>query len=320
MSVLKKIDIHNIEGYHIGNKEIPDAGTGSTVILCDGKTTGAVDIRGGAPASREAGLLNPLAANDAVNAVLLSGGSAYGLDAASGIMQYLEEKGKGFDVGDGVVPIVCASCIFDLGFNKFHVRPDKQFGYDLCKNAEENNYKDGNYGCGCGATAGKVMGPAHMMKTGIGSAAYQLGDIQIGAVVAVNCVGDVYDIHTGKKIAGVIDYDTKQFIDAEEIMYAGQLKAQEHTNTTIGCIITNCDFNKTELTKIAGMAHDGMARAIRPVHTMFDGDSLYALGNHKVKCDINAAGTLAARVVAEAVANAAYNADTSCGVLANKDL
>jgi len=320
MTNLKKINVNDIEGYHIGNAEYKEAATGLTVILPDTKTVCGVDIRGGAPASRETGLLNPLAANDQVHAVVLSGGSAFGLNSASGVMQYLEERNIGFPTAAGVVPIVSTSCIFDLTLGDNKVRPDHNLAYLACKNAEEKNYQDGNFGAGCGATAGKFMGPEHMMKTGIGSAAFQIGDLQVGAIVAVNCAGDVFDYRTNEKIAGVINYDNNEFISAEEILYSSQLNIQEGTNTTIGAIITNADFNKTELTKIAGMAHDGMARAINPIHTMFDGDSLYALGNGKVKSDINLVGTLAAKAVAEAIANAAYNAKPEYNLKSNQSL
>lgn len=321
MTILKPIKITEIEGFHIGNAEYTEGGTGCTVILPDEKTACGIDIRGGAPASRESGLLNPLAANDGVHAVLLSGGSAYGLDAAGGIMKYLEQKGIGFPVGNNtVVPIVCASCILDLGCGRADIRPDASLGYQACLNAEQNRYQDGNYGAGTGATCGKFSGPQYMMKSGIGSATYQIGSLKVGAIVCVNCAGDVFDPINGRKIAGACNLDKKQWLDSEEALYASMANVQTGANTTIGAVLTNASFNKTELTKAAGMAHDGFARAINPIHTMYDGDSIYALGTGAVKADLNLVGTLAARVCAEAIVNAVKSADSAYGLKAVKDL
>ncbi|MGM9941948.1 MAG: P1 family peptidase [Bulleidia sp.] len=306
---IQKIRIQDIEGYRIGNAEYEEYATGVTVILPEKGAVTGVDIRGGGPASRESGLLNPLAANDCVNAVVLSGGSAFGLDTASGVMKYLEEKGIGFPTGAGVVPIVCASCIFDLVLDNTK-RPDAELGYQACINAQSYHYQDGNYGGGLGATCGKIAGPAHMMKSGIGSAAFQCGDLKVGAVVIVNCAGDVFDFETGQKIAGCYDYDRQVFISGEDTFYAMQKSPDLfHANTTIGAILTNASFNKTQLTKIAGMAHDGMARSINPVHTEFDGDTIYAMANGTVSADINIVGTLAARAFSCAVSNAVYAAE-----------
>ena len=308
MNTLKTIRIQDIEGYHIGNAEYEDHVTGVTVILPQGGAVTGLDIRGGGPASRESGLLNPLAANDCVNAVVLSGGSAFGLDTAQGVMQYLEERNIGFATQAGVVPIVCTSCIYDLILDNTK-RPDGALGYQACVNSESDNYKDGNYGAGLGATCGKILGVDHMMKAGIGSAAFQCGELKVGAIAVVNCFGDVFDFETGRMIAGCYDYQAKELISSEEMMYAMQANPDFfHTNTTIGAVLTNASFNKTELTKIAGMAHDGMARSINPVHTQFDGDSIYAMANGNVQADINLVGTLAARAFAAAIRNAAYHA------------
>lgn len=321
MSLLKEINIFEIEGFHVGNGEYRDGATGCTVFLPDQKACCGLDIRGGAPASRESGLLNPLAANDGVHAVVLSGGSAYGLDCASGVMKYLEEKGVGFPVGNNVVvPIVCASCILDLGLVDAYTRPDKELGYKTCLNAEKNNYQDGNYGAGTGATCGKFLGPNYMMKSGIGSCAYQLKDLKVGAIVCTNCAGDIYDDELHQKIAGAYDANAKTFLDSEDALYSMQMQAKEGMNTTIGIIFTNAKFNKTELTKIAGFGHDGMARAIKPIHTMFDGDSLYALSLGDVKADINVVGTIASKAVAKAIANSAYSSKEEFGLLSAQSL
>lgn len=318
MTVLNKIRIRDIDGFQIGNSEKPGAMSGTTVILAENGAVTGLDIRGGGPASRESGLLNPLAANDAVHAVMLSGGSAYGLNAAGGVMQYLEEKGIGFQTADGVVPIVCASCIYDLGLN-YSERPDETTAYQACLNA--GNYRSGNFGAGTGATVGKGAGPSMMMKSGIGAAAFALGDLKIGAVVVVNAFGDIFDYETGKKIAGMIDYKTKQFISCEEALYrANDMLVGGATNTTIGVILTNAVLNKTELTKVAGMGHDGMARAINPVHTQFDGDSLYAMSSGSIKADLNVVGTIAAKAVAAAIKDAVLSAEPEYGLLSAKSI
>ena len=319
MTILKQITIKEIEGYHIGNAEYAEAGTGCTVILMDQKTLCGADVRGGAPASRENALLNPLAANDGIHALLLSGGSAYGLDAAGGIMKYLEAKGIGFPVGGGnVVPIVCASCILDLGCGRADIRPDAELGMQACLNAEQNNYQDGIYGAGTGATCGKFCGMEYMMKSGIGSAAFQIGSLKVGAVVCVNCAGDVFD-EKNQKAAGAFDRQRKQWLDCEEALYTSSTNVEMGSNTTIGAVITNGCFTKTELTKIAGMAHDGMARSIHPVHTMYDGDSLYALGTGCVKADLNLTGTLAAKAVSCAILSAVRHARSGYGIPAADD-
>jgi L-aminopeptidase/D-esterase-like protein len=307
MKYVKEIRIDEIEGYAFGNAEYEEAATGCTVILTGEGAVCAVDVRGGAPASREHALLNPLAANESVNAVVLSGGSAFGLDASRGVMNYLEERNTGFPTAYGVVPIVCSSCLFDLGLVRADIRPDAELGYQACLNAQTPSlFRGGSYGAGCGATVGKFLGAEHCMKSGLGVYAVQLGNLKVGAVVAVNAAGDIYDEHTGKVLAGVVDRKTGEFLHAEECLYAASEKRDLfNQNTTIGAVITNGKFTKTELTKIAGMAHNGYARAIRPVHTMFDGDSIYALGSGKVSADLNTAGTLAADVMAEAIRRAA---------------
>ena len=313
---MKEIRITDIEGFRFGNAEYTESATGCTVILADPGAVTGIDIRGGAPASRESGLLNPLADNSSVNAVLLSGGSAFGLSAADGVVRYLEERNIGFPTDVGVVPIVCASCLFDLALVDSKVRPDSALGYQACLNAEQGIFSEGSFGAGCGATVGKVLGADHMMKAGLGTYALQVGDLKVGAIVAVNAVGDIHDPE-GKKIAGVRDPQTGRFIDASEaLVETMQAVNLFRTNTTIGAIITNAGLNKTALTKVAGMAHDGFARAIRPVHTMFDGDTVYAMSNGKVPADINTVGIMAAKAMAAAIARAARPQGPTYGVAA----
>lgn len=312
--VWEEISVTDIPGFSIGQAENSEAGTGVTVILCGEKgACCGVDIRGGAPASRECGLLNPLAANDAVHAIVLSGGSAFGLDSASGVMRWLEERKIGFETGYGNVPIVCTSCLFDLAAGRSDIRPDADMGYQACVNAP--NFTEGNHGCGTGATVGKACGASRMMKSGIGAYAVRCGELLVGAVVGVNAMGDIHDPDTGRKIAGVLSEEGTLEADCEQELCRMALNPFTGTfNTTIGAILTNGDFNKTELTKIAGMAHDGYARAIRPVHTMYDGDSIYAASTRSVRADINVAGTLAAIVMSKAIVSAVLHAHPAFGL------
>ena len=309
MKLLKEIPITEIEGFRIGNAEYPEGATGCTVILAEKKTICGNDVRGGAPASRENALLDPLASNDSVNAVILCGGSAFGLAAADGVMKYLEEKNIGFPTEFGVVPIVCASSIFDLGCKRADIRPDAKLGYEACDNAETNSFREGSFGAGTGATVGKMFGAEKAMKSGLGIYAAQTGELKAGAIVAVNALGDIYDHETGEKLAGLQGDLSSE--DALVSLLAGRNLFME--NTTIAAIITNAKLDKTALTKAAGMAHDGMARSIRPVHTMFDGDTIYVLGSQDVEADVNALGVLCAEVLSKAIERAAKPAGETYG-------
>lgn len=320
--MLKKIEINQIENIKTGHAQDKAGGTGCTVIICEKGGVTGVDIRGGGPASRESALLNPVAANDGIHAVLLSGGSAFGLDAAGGVMEYLEARDIGFPVGVTKVPIVCESCLFDLRLADYKARPDKKMGYEACVNAEKNCPGQGNVGAGTGATVGKFYGEAGMMKSGLGIYAVSLGELKVGAVVAVNALGDVYDYETNEKLAGLINPQTGKFEDSEEAFYkeAAKMKDLFTGNTTIGAVITNGKFNKTEMTKIASMAQNGYARSIRPVHTTADGDSIYAMSVGEVKADINVVGTLAAKVMAEAVKSAVLEAESAYGLKSAREM
>lgn len=322
----KEISILEIKGIKIGQSENQAAGTGCTVFLSETGMRAGLDVRGGGPASRESELLNPLAAAQVIHAIVLAGGSAYGLGAADGVMKYLEEKGIGFEVGPSLkVPLVCQSDLFDLTVGDPYIRPDKAMGYDACLRAEENgtgNYRDGNFGAGCGATVGKFAGMDYCMKSGIGSYAVQIGELQVGAVAAVNALGDIYDWKTGKKIAGLLAEDRKTFRSTEELMYAStEIVENKFTgNTTIGVIITNGKFEKASLCKIAGMAHDGYARSIRPVHTTADGDSIYAVSVGDVEADQDLTGVLAAEAMSEAIIRAVMSAEGAYGYPGVRDL
>lgn len=325
---MKQVKINEIENIKIGNAENKEAGTGCTVIICEKGAVTGLDVRGGGPASRESELLKPTAASGFINAILLSGGSAFGLDAAGGVMEYLEEKNVGFDVGITKVPLVAQSCIFDLTVGDMKVRPDKSMAYEACVNAEKNNPTMGNAGAGTGATVGKLGGMATAMKGGLGSYAVQIGDLKVGAIVAVNACGDIYDYDTHEIIAGLLTPDLKNFANTEQVIYnmceaamvtAGNgLENKEMQNTTIGVIITNGKFTKAQMNKIATMAHNGYARTINPVHTSMDGDSIYAMSVGEVTADMDMVGTLAANVMGHAVCDAIRKAEDAYGVMSAK--
>ena len=320
---MREIPITEFDHLKIGNAENAAAGTGCTVLLFgeDGAPAG-LDVRGGGPASRESELLKPLAAAQAIHGILLSGGSAFGLDAAGGVMRYLEERNIGFDVGVAKVPLVCQSCLFDLTVADAHVRPDQAMAYAACEGAAAGNYRDGNYGAGTGATVGKLLGMERCMKSGIGSYAVQIGELKVGAVVAVNALGDIYDWKNGKKIAGLLAENHKTFLSTEETAFAGYEVVENKFvgNTTIGVILTNAKFPKSSLCKIAGMAHDGYARAIRPVHTTSDGDSIYAVSLGELAADQDVVGALAAQAMAEAILRGVQAAQSAYGYPAARDI
>ena len=311
-----EIPIREIRQIKIGQVEDPTAGTGCTVLVCEDGMRAGLDIRGGGPASRETALLDPLTAAQTIHAVVLAGGSAFGLGAASGVMEYLEEQGIGYDVGITRVPLVVQSDIFDLTVGDMKVRPDAAMGREAARRAlEAPNYRDGNYGAGCGASVGKIAGMETCMKTGIGSYALQIGELQIGAVVVVNALGDIFDWKTGKQIAGLLTGDKFALRSTTEAMKAS-LEVTENKfvgNTTLAAVITNAEFDKAQLCKIAGMAHNGYARSIRPVHTSADGDSIYALSVGSVRADRDLVGTLAAEIVSEAIIRAVTAAESAFG-------
>ncbi len=311
-----EIAITDIQPVRIGQTENTEAGTGCTVLIAENGMAAGLDVRGGGPASRESQLLNPLMAAQTVHAVVLSGGSAYGLGTANGVMQYLEEKGYGYDTGYALVPLVVQADIYDLSVGDSKVRPDAAMGYQAAKHAfEDPNYRDGNYGAGCGATVGKIAGMETSMKTGIGSYAIQIGELQVGAIVVVNALGDVFDWKTGEQIAGLLSEDRKSLRSTSDYMKQS-VSAVENKftgNTTLAVIITNAAFSKTQLCKIAGMGHDGMARSIRPVHTSADGDSVFALSVGSAEADQDLVGTLAAEVISEAITRAVKNAESAYG-------
>lgn len=317
------ISINDVAPVHIGQAQNEAAGTGCTVFICPEGMRAGLDVRGGGPASRESQILNPLAAAQIIHGIVLSGGSAFGLGAADGVMRYLEEKGIGYDVGVTHVPLVSQSDLFDLTVGDGKIRPDAAMGYEAAKNAMENpNYQDGNYGAGTGCTVGKVTGMANCMKTGIGSYAVELDGLKIGAVVAVNALGDIFDWKNGRKVAGLLSEDKKSFRSTADVMGESfkVIKNRFTGNTTLAVLITNARFDKAALCKIAGMCHDGYARSIRPVHTSFDGDSIYAVSAGDIEADQEVVGTIAADVISEAILKAVTGAKSAYGFPCSSDL
>ena len=307
-------DITDIPGIRVGHDTNLEAATGCTVIQCDTPAIGGVDVRGGAPATRETELLHPLNLVEQVDAVVLTGGSAYGLDAASGVMRYLEEQGLGYDTGVARIPIVPAAAIFDLGFGSASIRPDAEAGYQACKNATAEPVMQGNIGAGTGATIGKMAGPSFMMKGGLGSASTLLSDgTLVGALVVVNALGDIIDPQTQKVVAG-----------ARNPAGHGFLAANPFGNTTIAVVATNASLTKGQTNKIAQMAHDGIAQTIRPAHTMFDGDTIFGLAmgpklqimtNSTIAASqVSTIGAAAATTLARAIIKAVRHATELHGV------
>ena len=320
---MREIPVTEVGPVCIGQTENAEAGTGCTVFIAPEGMRAGLDVRGGGPASRESQLLNPLMAAQSIHAIVLAGGSAYGLGAANGVMQYLEEHGIGYDTGYALVPLVAQADIYDLSVGDAGVRPDPEMGYEAARLAmEAPNYRDGNYGAGCGATVGKFAGMDSCMKSGIGSYAVQIGELKVGAVVVVNALGDVYDWKTGKQVAGLLTEDKtalRSTLDAMKRSY--QVVENKFTgNTTLAVVMTNARFDKDQLCKIAGMAHDGYARSINPVHTSADGDSIYAVSIGDVAADQDLVGAISAEVVSEAILRAVESAEGAYGFPALRDL
>ena len=319
----EEIPVTRIGGIRIGQAENAAAGTGLTVFVCPEGMRAGLDVRGGGPASRESQLLDPLTAAQEIHAVVLAGGSAFGLGAGSGVMDCLERRGIGLDVGVTKVPLVVQSDLFDLTVGDARTRPDLAMGFEAARLAlDAPNYRDGNYGAGCGATVGKIAGMATAMKTGIGSYAVQIGELKVGAVAALNALGDIFDWKTGKQVAGLLTED-KTALRSTSAYLAADTRAVENRfveNTTLAVVVTNAAFSKPALCKIAGMGHDGFARAIRPVHTAYDGDSIYALSVGEVQADQEVVGTLAAEVISEAILRAVQCAESAYGFPCAREL
>ena len=310
--------ITDVPGIKVGHATNRVALTGCTVVLSEAGATAGVDVRGSAPGTRETDCLGPTKLVQKAHGVLLSGGSAFGLDAAAGVMQFLEEEGYGSAFGPARIPIVPAAVIFDLTIGDSAVRPDKEMGYAACLNARDGRVHEGNIGAGMGATVGKILGMNRCMKAGVGTASMRVtarGKVIVGAIVVVNAMGDVVDPDTGAIIAGARDPETGRFINTVKRMTSSDPKSDPApTNTTIGVVATNAKLDKSGATKVAQMAHDGLAHAIRPVHTMSDGDTIFALSTGDVAANLNVIGTAAVEVIAKAVISAVKAAKTAAGI------
>lgn len=306
-----KRNLLDIKGIKVGQSENQSAKTGVTVILTEKGAVCGVDVRGAAPGTRETDLLSPLNAMEKIHGLVLSGGSAFGLEASSGVMNYLEEHNIGFDVGCTKVPIVPQAVLFDLEYGDYTVRPNIAMGYDACLKANETKILEGSFGAGCGATVGKLKGIQYCCKSGIGcwSETTFMG-ITVAALVAVNAFGDVWE--NGRIIAGTLNKEKNGFIDTEKnLLNLTSAPSFHGKNTTIGVIATNAALTKAQATKIAGMAHDGLARCIRPIHTTLDGDTLFCISTCEKTSSpvpIDIIGTLAANVIEKAVIRAVKTA------------
>jgi len=319
--------ITDVPGIQVGQVQDETGLTGCTVILCQEPATGGVDQRGGAPGTRETDLLDPVNMVDKVNAILLAGGSAFGLDAAAGVMRYLKENKVGFNAGGIRVPIVPAAILFDLGIGSSDAHPDAEMGYQACLAAASGVPAQGNVGAGCGATVGKLFGMGQAMKSGIGTASMDIGGgVIVGAIVAVNAFGDVIDPHTGQILAGTRSAqlgpiklgDPGSFANTLEMLRTlpGRtvMRLAAHSNTVIGVVACNARFDKAATCKVAQMAQDGLSRCIRPAHTMLDGDTVFALSTGHKRADVSTVGAWAAEVVSLAILNAIHAAQPAGGL------
>jgi L-aminopeptidase/D-esterase-like protein len=320
--MIREFPFFKIEGICTGHAQNDEAMTGCTVIIAENGATAGVDVRGGAPGTRETDLLRPVNLVQKIHAVLLTGGSAFGLDAAAGVMQYLEERGIGFDMQVARIPIVCAAVLFDLAIGDAGIRPDKAMGYQACLSCGRESSGQGNIGAGTGALVGKILGMQYAMKGGLGDFAVQLEDIQIGAMVAVNCLGDVVDSNSGKTLAGLLGKDRKSVMDTEKEMIRSHLQPHKPIagNTTIGVVVTNVKLNKTEATRLATVCQNGIARSIRPAHTQYDGDTIFVLSTGNAESDINLLGVLGVQVVEKAITSAVKHAKSVRNLISYSDL
>ncbi|CDQ19579.1 L-aminopeptidase/D-esterase [Halobacillus karajensis] len=319
---MKKIEITTIPGFLFGQYESTDGHTGCTVIIHKDGVKAGVDVRGGAPGTRETDVMTSENYVQKIHGIFLSGGSAFGLDVGSGVMKLLEEEKIGFDVGMTQIPIVPGAILFDLHHEHHQIRPDATMGYKAAKNALRCSLlKQGNYGAGAGASVGKALGAEYSMKGGIGYHAFQVGSVQVGAIVAVNCFGDIIDPQRGHIIAGL--QEQGRFLNSETLLMKEIMRKQTNRfagNTTIGAVITNADVSKPQANKLASISHNGLARTIRPSHTFVDGDTMFFMSTGEVPCDLNSLSVMAVKAVEQAILNAVFHAESTSTLIAAKDL
>jgi L-aminopeptidase/D-esterase-like protein len=318
--------ITDVSGIEVGHAQDESALTGCTVLICRKGAVAGVDVRGSAPGTRETDLLNPINLVEKVHGILLAGGSAFGLDAAGGVMHYLDEQKIGFNTGVARVPIVPAAILFDLAIGNKNIRPTAEMGYKACLAASNGPCQEGNVGAGTGASVGKMFGLTLAMKSGLGSASIHIGGLVVGAIVAVNAFGDVIDPENGEIVAGLRsgkvgplrvgnkNYFADTLAMIKKPVGRALLGFATRTNTVIGAVATNAGLTKAEATKVAQMAHDGLARAVRPAHTMLDGDTLFALSTGNKKADVSAIGAFAAEVMTQAILRAVKLAAPAGGI------
>ena len=306
--------ITDVPGITVGNAQNTDAARGCTVVLCPQGATPGVDVRGGAPGTRETDCCHPASFVPFAHAVYLGGGSAFGLEGAGGVMRFLEEKKVGLDVGVTKVPIVPGAVIFDLLLGDPRIRPDAAMGYRACE-AAGLTFKEGNTGAGTGASVGKTAGVPRSMKGGLGTSSIEAGALIVGALVIVNCLGDVIDQATGETVAGALNESGDGFAGSMSLLAANPQGIDPFRgNTTIGVVATNARLSKAQANRVAMMAHDGFARAINPVHTMHDGDTIFCLATGSADADVTVVGSLAAEAMARAIVSAVMHADSAYGL------
>ena len=321
-------NIAEIPGIYAASATSEDAGTGCTVIICPKGAVGGVDVRGGAPATRETDLLRPEETVGVLHAVVLSGGSAYGLAAACGVAEELERSEIGLDVGVVLVPIVSSACLFDLACGDGHVRPTSDFGVAAVRSALDNPKEPldrGNVGAGAGCTVGKFAGPDRCMKSGLGQGVQSAGSLVCGAVSAVNAVGNIKDPSTGTYIAGVLDDKKGTVLSPDQFFQdmakgAGEAKMPLRTNTTISCIATNAKLTKAQATKVAQMAADAYAHTIYPTHTTNDGDTIFVMATGEVEAPVDVVGVMATSALEKAILDAAWSAEGAYGHPSARDI
>jgi L-aminopeptidase/D-esterase-like protein len=314
--------ITDVRGIRAGHATDKAGLTGCTVVLCEGGAVGGVDQRGGAPGTRETDLLRPMHLVQKVHGVVLAGGSAFGLAAADGVMRYLAERKTGVRFGGAVVPVVPAAILFDLGLGRADAYPDANMGYAACQAARTGRLAEGNVGVGTGCSVGRLLGAGHATKTGIGGASVDLGGgLVVGAVIAVNALGDVVD-EQGQILAGVRKLRGAGFAGSLAVLRSriGKLAMQVGGATVIGVVATTALLNKEQANKVAQMAHDGLARSVRPAHTMYDGDTLFCLATGRVRASVTVVGAYAAELVAQAIVRAATTATGAGGLPAGAEV
>ncbi len=313
--------ITDVSGIKVGHYTDEKAATGCTVILCEQGAVAGVNVSGSSPGTRETDLLRPGNLVEKVQAVVLSGGSAFGLDAATGVMKYLEERGCGYETSAGKVPIVPAAIIFDLNIGDSRIRPGADEGYQSCVAAKSGRVTEGCVGAGTGATVGKILGVERAVKSGLGTASQRIaGDVVVAALVVVNAVGDVIEPGTGRTLAGPRKPGGHGFLSTSQLWKGQSREAVPPFNTVIGVVATDARLSKAEASRLAHMAQVGIARTIDPCHTMYDGDALFTLSLGERKGDLSALGAAAAEVVTGAIVRAIQKAKTLAGVPAIKDV